>query len=110
MSDKPTIHASLSSLDLEDAPEPFRFGLSGGKTVTFPDPGEMDWLEAEDFMADVQGQSNSKVFQRWLSAEDFKKIKAEKLTLRQAAAIARQVGEHYRGIFGDSGEGAGSTD
>lgn len=109
MSDKPKIHASLASLEVEAAPEPFKFGLSGGKVITFPDPGDMDWLEAEAFMQDIAGQPNSIVFEKWLSAEDFKKLKAEKLSLRQVTAISTAVGQHYQGIFGGPGEGDAST-
>lgn len=108
-SDKPTIHASLASLDVEAAPEPFRFGLSGGKTITFPDPGSFDWLEAEEFMQHVQNAPNSEVLRRWLSEDDYAKLKAEKLTLRQINGITKAVGEHYRSIFGGPGEDTAST-
>ncbi|UNX54079.1 hypothetical protein MF406_14175 [Georgenia sp. TF02-10] len=109
MTDKPTIHATAASLETEAHPEPYRLGLSGGKVITFPDPGDMEMEEFEDFMADIEGQPNSVIFKRWLSDEDHKKLKAERLNIRQTIALAQKVTKHYEYIFGGRPEGNAST-
>lgn len=109
MTDRPTIHDTLAGLDNEAHPEPYRLGLAGGKTITFPDPGDMEMEEFERFMADIEGKPNSVIFKRWLSNDDYDKLKAEKLNIRQTVALAKKVTKHYEYIFGAQGEGVAST-
>lgn len=107
--DHPKIHATLAGLDVDAKPEPFRFGLPGGKVITFPDPGEMEWTEAEDFMEQVQAGSNRAMMQRWLSEDDYQKLLDARLTLRQMAALGKAVGKHYEDVFGGPGEDDASS-
>lgn len=110
MTDKPKIHDTLAALDKEtQGPEPYRLGLSGGQTVTFPDPGDMGVEEFEEFMADIADKPNSVILKRWLSAEDHEKLMAEKLSIRQTVALSKRVIKHYEYIFGPQGEGTAST-
>lgn len=111
-SDKPKVHATLASLDVEADPEPFVWGTKSGKRVTFPDPGAMDAFEVEDFLADFTelGRNNTVVMKKWLSEKDFEALREDRLTLRQFTALMKAVLAHYSDIFGPvPGEGLGST-
>lgn len=96
------VNASLSSLDVESGVKPYRFALSKNRIITFPNPQEMAWDEAEAFMTQISNPdvSISEVFSGWLSHEDFEKLKAEKLTLAQVSEIVRLVTAHYESVFG----------
>lgn len=103
MTDKDTrkINVSLASLENETTySEPFVVGISGGKTITFPAPDQMEWDEAERFMQSLEGQSPSQILESWLSEEDFAAFKAEKISLRTLNALLEQVTIHYSDIFG----------
>lgn len=111
MSDAPKIHSTMSDLDAAAQAGPYRHGLPGGKRITFPDPGEMDWMEAEAFLGDLEGStSNREMLEKWLSKEDFKKLADSKINLYQLNALAQLVSKHYQAILGGQGNGIGSTE
>lgn len=109
--DRIKVNDTLTSLDVQAAPEPYRFGLPGNKVITFPDPGEMDWNDAEKFMEDVTNPQARIVdlMKMWLSEEDFQTLLDAHLTLRQMLALFTKVGKHYGDVFGTLGEGVGSA-
>lgn len=108
--DKPTVHASLASLDVEAAAEPFRFAVKNNKIITFPSPREMPWDQAETFMQSMESAtSTTAVLEAWLSEEDYSALKASKLTLGQVEALMTKVGEHYEGILGDAPKDSDSS-
>lgn len=106
-SDRIKVTRTLAQLDVSAAPEPYRLGLPGNKVVTFPDPGEMAWDEAEAFVTDMTSPTTSvtDVLRRWLSEDDFEALKESKMTLRQMIALTEDVVRHYGDIFGGPGEG-----
>lgn len=111
MSDTPKIHSSLADLDAGSQAGPFRQALKGGKTIVFPDPGVMDWLEAEEFLQDIEGATSTKgMVEKWLSPADFKKLVEAKLNLYQMKELGKKVGAHYKALFGDQGNDTGSSE
>lgn len=105
MSDKIQVNDSLSSLDLEAAVEPYVFALPGNKLITFPDPLDMPFEEAEEMMNGLtSGQATlTAAFSQWLTEEDFETLMAAKLTMRQVVALSRKLVKHYSAIFGTPG-------
>lgn len=103
--DKIQVNDSLDSLDVEETRDPYRFALPGNKIITFPDPMDMGFVEAEEFVrALTTGEmSLAESFEKWLSEEDFKALKDANLTLRQVAALTQKVAAHYQDVFGDPG-------
>lgn len=105
-SDKIKINDSLSSLEISASAEPYRFGLPGSKVITFPDPGEMPWDQAEEFLAGLSAPDAkiSEIMEKWLSDEDYQTLKDAKLSLRQMIALAQKVTKHYEAVLGAPGE------
>lgn len=108
MSDTPKIHANLDDLDAAAQAGPFVQALNGGKRITFPDPGEMEWTAAEEFLQDIQSQNTRGMLEKWLSEADFKKLLDAKLNLYQISQLGKLVNNHYKAIFGDEGNVTGS--
>lgn len=109
MTDAPKIHATLSDLDSAAKAGAFVQALNGGKRITFPDPGEMEWTAAEEFIQDIQGAASTKVMvEKWLSPADLKKLMEAKLNLYQMQELGRRIGNHYEALLGDQGNGTGS--
>jgi len=106
MPDKITVNGSLSSLDTEGTPAaPYRFALNDNKIITFPNPLDLPFEEAEDLIQTVTDPATSitAAFEKWLSEEDYAKLRAARLSLRQIAALSKKVADHYSEIFGDAG-------
>lgn len=111
MADKIQVNDTLSSLDLEAAPEPYRFGLPGGKVITFKNPSELGFKEAEEFMAmasNPEGVMLSEFLRRWLSEKDYKTFEGANLPMKAVQAIVLKAQKHYNAILGDAGNSAGS--
>lgn len=101
--DKPSVHAVLKNLAIEGSPdEPFRVALSDGSRIEFPDPGEMGFEEAEEFLLDFRSARNSHILRKWLGEEQYERLKADKPTLKQIKAMNTGVLAHYSYIFGGS--------
>lgn len=109
MNDNPLNNATLNSIgDLED-PGPFVYTTKTGREkVTFPDPGALEWTEAEELLIAIGTKPDTEALKKWLSEEDYKTFVAEKLTLRQKNAVMRRAYAHYSDIFGTVGEGNAS--
>lgn len=103
---KPVVHSSYKALLAEtDQPEPYVYTNSESQRVTFPDPGELGFEEAEQFLIDITKMTRSKeILTKWLGEEEYDKLRKDKLTLRQLNALMKLVQGHYRDIFGDEGE------
>lgn len=110
--DKPVISATLASLDVEAAPAAFVYGTKSGKRITFPDPGEMDWEQAEQFMLDISGNggpvSNAEALEKWIGKAGLDALREDHLTLRQFMALMAKVQGHYASAFGTPGESVAS--
>ena len=105
MTDRINVNASLRDLEIEAKSEPFKFALSRNKIITFPNPQDMAWDQAEEFMSTISGDNTSisTVFERWLSEDDYQKLKDENLTLGQVTKLIQLVTNHYQAIFGTPG-------
>lgn len=99
----------LSQLEVEEV-GPYVVGLSGGKRITFPDPGAMNAFEADEFANDLMtARSAEAVFSRWLTEADVKKLKEEKsFNLYRMKKLMSAVQAHYKAAFGEPGEGDAS--
>lgn len=108
------VHASLATLDVGEIPEPYRFGLPGSRVVEFPDPGQLDAFDAEEFLRELAGEgattTTKDVLEKWLSPEDFEALRSAGLTFRQLLALLAAVQRHYGDIFGSPGELSASDD
>lgn len=111
VNDKPTVHLSLSSLRKEVAkPDPFRVALTGSKIITFPDLFALESTEAETVFADLgRNASNWDALAKWLSEADVKALKAEKLNVRELAAVVQAAISYYEETVGKPGEGDASA-
>jgi len=112
--DSPTIHLSAADLDKEagsdQAPEPYVYRTRTGKRVTFPDPYEMGFEEAEKFLDEIQAFGNSAdSLKRWVGLDGLDAIRKDKLTLRQMLLLVERVQQHYLSFMGTPGEGAPSS-
>lgn len=110
-SDKPTVHYSLAELRNETTEvEPYSVALSNSKLITFPDLNAMESEEAEDLMERIQaGQKTWALLDEWLSKDDAKALRAEKLTRAQLLRLMKTASTYYSGFYGDLGEGAASA-
>lgn len=107
--DSPTVHRTLASYaSQESASDTFVLGLPGGHRVAFPDPGEMEWQQAESFLMDLDGKGPTEVFKKWLSPQDATAMRESKMNWRTLQNIMRDVRSHYSDIFGTEGEGDAS--
>lgn len=103
MSDTP--QSTLSRLKKVETKGPYPYVCRNGKDkILFPDPAEMDWLEAEEFIRDFRTKDESVWMKKWLSEEDFDLMLGEKLKGKELAAILMEMVEHYQGQMGDQGE------
>lgn len=104
--DKPTVHLSLANLRKETVnPDPFVVALTGSKRVTFPDLFAMESVEAEEVFASLnRSATNWSALERWLSKGDAAALKAEKLSVRELAAVVQAAISYYEGTYGKSGE------
>lgn len=107
-SDTPKVHSSFKSLESEHAPEPFVYMTKAGHRVVFPDPGEMDFEEAERWLLDMARMTNNEGLKKWLAAEDYDALRADGLNLRQLMKLSEKVQGHYHDIFGAVGESPAS--
>lgn len=110
MSDNPLESSTLARLGQTEKAEPYVYTCRNGKgKVTFPDPGEMDWIEAEEFMRVFAEEPDSVALREWLSEADYKKILGEKWTLNEKLLVLKDAMAHYSEIFGTPGEGPASA-
>ena len=99
--DKPKIHATLKDLDNEVRQEPFTYMTKANKRVVFPDPGEMDWEDSEQFTRDLSGPMPAREFlEKYLGDEGFAALAEERFTGYQMTAFMKKVVTHYGAFFG----------
>ena len=105
MSDNPLENTTLARLGKTETAGPYVYTCRNGKTkVTFPDPGDMDWIEAEKFLSQMGTSKDSDFLKKWLTGDDFATLLAEKWTLREKNTVLQDLFEHYSDIFGTPGE------
>lgn len=112
MSDKKTIHGSISSIRKERKhAEEFRFALSGNKIITFKDPTTMspdDYDKTLAFGARNGAVPWREVLHGWLSDEDRKKVEQEvadkKMDIYELLEMVGAAQKHYDQFFGTPGE------
>lgn len=109
--DKPTVHLSLTTLRKEVAkPEPFRVALTGSKTITFPDLFAIESTEAETvFQSLGRNATNWDALDKWLSKADAAALRAEKLSVRELAAVVQAAMSYYEGTIGGPEKGTASA-
>lgn len=109
--DKPTVHASLSALKSEiEKPEPYAIALSNSKIITFPDLNALESEESDELLEKLEsGRNNWSVLNEWLSPEDAKALKAEKLTRAELVHVMRAASKYYQDHYGTAGEGIASA-
>jgi hypothetical protein len=109
--DKPTVHLSLAALRKEVAkPDPFRVSLTGSKLITFPDLFALESTEAESVFGDLErNASNWDALDKWLSKADATSLRAEKLSVRELAAVVQAALNYYEQTVGTPGNGTASA-
>lgn len=111
MSDTPNITDSWASIEKEvratDA-KPYVLALPDSKRITFPNPGDMNWVEGEELVRFAMTAGNVDFFRKYLSADDFKAFSDLRPTLSQVLELSKRIGKHYEVIFGTVGESSAS--
>lgn len=105
--DTPTVHSTVAELKSNTKEvEPFTFGVSGSKRITFPDFYAMESEEGERVTAKLN-QRNAEVWSKlnaWLSKEDAELLRQEKLTFIELIRLVSQASQHYENHYGSVGE------
>lgn len=109
--DRPTVHASLKALRAEiEKPEPYAIALSNSKTITFPDLNAMESEASDELLEKIEsGRNNWEVLNEWLSPEDAKALKEEKLTRAELVHVMKVASKYYQNHYGTAGEGTASA-
>lgn len=97
----------LDHLEKETKVKPFTAVIDAdGTEITFPNPLEMKWQEAQRFMNIMTAENASvgEVFSEWLSEEDYAALENADVTMSQMMTLAQAVSEHYGAAFGTPGE------
>lgn len=109
MSDNPLENATLAKVDKIESGGPYVYICRNGKDkVTFPDPLQMGWDEAERFEQDMTGLPRRVWMPKYLGEKDAERMDKEKLTMGEGIALLRDMQAHYQAMFGDQGEGDAS--
>ncbi|WNM72237.1 tail assembly chaperone [Arthrobacter phage Gusanita] len=111
MADKPNVQLTLSKLRKEvPKAEVLKMGLSDSKVITFPDIHAMESVEAEEIFAKLnQNSTNWTFIAKWLSPEDVKSLKAERLSVIELETVIKAALGYYEGVYGSAGEGTASA-
>jgi hypothetical protein len=105
LTDNPLENATLAKIARIEFGGPYVYTCRNGKhQVAFPDLDELGWEDGEAFLADVAEQRESVWLPKWLSAEDFARIRAEKWSFSELASVVRDLLEHYGKVAGTPGE------
>ena len=110
--DKPTVQFSLAKLRKEvKEVEPFSIALSGSKIITFPDLNAMESEESDELLDRLEspGKNTWAVLDDWLSKDDAKALRAEKLSRAELIHVVATASNYYKGEYGDLGEGTASA-
>lgn len=109
MSDSPSVNSTRGKLQPDTKAGPYVFGAkSGDKNVriTFPDPDDMPWEDAEDLLHDIVAPdvTSRQSLQRWLDDEQYAALQSLGLTFGEMRTLMENVGDHYKHLFGEPGE------
>lgn len=96
----------LDHLEKETKVKPFTAQIAEDVVITFPNPMEMKWQEAQRFMNIMTADNASvgEVFSEWLSEDDYAALENADVTMSQMMTLAQAVSEHYAASFGTPGE------
>ena len=106
MAKKDPAFSLLDHLEKEAKVKPFTAEIAKDVVITFPNPMDMKWQEAQRFMNIMTAENASvgEVFSEWLSEEDYAALENADVTLNQMMTLAQAVSEHYSAAFGTPGE------
>lgn len=106
MVDKITPNTTIAKIRrqaVETSADPFIVGLTGGKTITFCDIMSLEAEKSFEVTKQLSGRADDVdpfgLFRLWLSDTDFKKLKAEKLTLGEMVTLMEMVTTHFEDTF-----------
>ena len=112
MADKPVVQFTLASIrkDIKKV-EVLRVGVSGSKTVTFPDLMAMQTEESDVLLEKLsaRGKRTWSLLEEWLSAEDVNLLRAEKLTRAELLTVIGNASKYYEHQYGDLGNDTASA-
>ncbi|URC18055.1 tail assembly chaperone [Arthrobacter phage Cole] len=105
MADKPNVQLNLTNIRKEvKKAEVLKMAVSGSKVITFPDIHAMESTKAEEIFAKLnQNSTNWTFIAKWLSAEDTKLLKAEKLSVIELETVIKRALGYYEGVYGNAG-------
>ncbi|WP_435199579.1 hypothetical protein [Janibacter sp. GS2] len=109
MSDKPVVHSTRPKLQPETKAGPYVFAAKvddKNVRITFPDPDEMPWEDAEELLSDIVAPETTsrQALTRWLDDEQYEALKSLNLTFGEMRTLMEKVGEHYKHLLGGPGE------
>lgn len=110
--DKPVVQFTLASIrkDVKKV-DVLKVGISNSKTITFPDLLGMESVDADQKLAFINSCGVGRIWlglEEWLSEEDVKLLKAEKLSLVQLSKLMKNADQYYQDQYGDLGNGTAS--
>lgn len=110
--DKPTVHLSLANLKKEVVrPDEFKIALSGSKIIAFPDLNAIESEASDELLERIEtpGKNTWGVLDDWLSKDDAKALRAEKLTRAELLHVVKAASKYYQDAYGDLGKDAASA-
>lgn len=104
--DTPNVQFSIAKLRKEvEHAETLRMPLSGSKIMAWPDIYAMDSEAAEVLFEKINAnRTNWKLLAEWLTPEDCKALKAEKLTLMELNHVVSFAVDYYEAFYGKPGK------
>jgi hypothetical protein len=111
MSDKPNVQFSLAKLRAEvTKPDAFKVALSGSKVITFPDLMAMESAESDALLSRIEKlDSTWGVLNDWLSEDDAKALRAEKLSRAELLHVVKAASSYYQDAYGTEGNAVASA-
>ncbi|WP_417373014.1 hypothetical protein [Glutamicibacter protophormiae] len=109
--DKPVVQFTIASIrkDVKKV-DVLKVGLSGSKTITFPDLMAAESEEAELKLAriDACGDRTWEGLDLWLSEADAALLRAEKLSRAELIRLLKNASQYYKDAYGDLGNDTAS--
>lgn len=74
-----------------------------GDEITFPDPQDFSWKQAESFMAGSAADNPFDFLRTWLSEEDYAKLEDSDPSVPFVQKLIEQVNTYFEGVVGSQG-------
>lgn len=107
VNDKPAVQFTLASIRKDTKKvDVLKVGLSNSKTITFPDLMGLESVEGEKKLAFINSCGLGRTWlaiEAWLSEDDVKLLKEEKLTLVQLYKLLKNADKYYEDQYGNPG-------